>query len=657
MNRDDWSEYLRKQKLRDLKVLAKKLGIYIKSNTKKSDCIEIILDTAPDTIINLPSIDVNSGDYPLYLNDNFPNNVQINQFKGSNKIDYSSTNEVRGNICFKTNNDKNLVCSMCNQIFFNGSIKCDACYRQFHNLCVGYDEKMEINKNQLMVFIEEMARREKNIDINSLKFICPFCRFIALDPYNSDIKPLFFTTVYSYTAIHNIHPKHGNLNFSNSSHLPQFTSKFVFSPKTVFGDGFSSEILNRDGLIIYCLRLDRIDLNHEFPRLLSVRANNKVVQNIESPSYDHIRRDCPIDLKGFIVSNNLISKTNLNITFNTLNAFFREDSVGKQCLSIPTAPFIIGVFHTKSLTSEEIINSLILERSLSFNISKAHFRNIIENEFYSNNFEQQIDEDSPDDIVCLNKDQSLNVLCPLTMDIIELPARGYFCKHINCFDLKAFIQINSTIKAFNTRWKCPYCYQIIRPSMLIIDNFVKSLISNKGIQKDNKIVINSSIFSEIQSSDGESANVNTGLQSIYKQDMCLKEISSAAIWDSNDVRPENISEFIQSNSGSLQNDQVEIINISDDDEEVNPIYSNSIDNCREQVVRENVNIMSNEMIEDPYSEYILKTLSIQGSSEIEEVFPESSKKRRVFFEPSSHESSDKKITSSNYDKVSLSLRL
>ncbi|KAH8740993.1 hypothetical protein FG386_002539 [Cryptosporidium ryanae] len=656
MNRDDWIVYLRKQKLRDLKDLAKKLGIYIKSNTKKNDCIEMILDAAPETITNASGQVLTVVDNSSCLNNDFSINAQINQLDGRNEMDYMKANEAYGKICYKINNSQNLVCSICNQMFFNSCIICDVCYRQFHNLCVGYDEKIEINKNQLMVFIEEISKRErKNIDINSLKFVCPFCRFIALDPYNNTINPLFFTTFYSYTAIHNIHPKHGNINFSNSSHIPQFTSKFSLSPKMVFGEKCSDEISSKDGLIIYCLRLDKMDLNHEFPRLLSVKVNHKVVQNIESPSYDHIRRDCPIDLRNFIISNNLISKTSINITFNTLNALFQEDSVTKQCLLIPTAPFIIGLFHTRSINSEEIINSLISRRSISFEISKNHFRNIIENKFNLNDIEQTAIDDSQDDIVCLNKDQSLNVLCPLTMDKIELPARGYFCKHINCFDLRAFIEINSTIKAFNTRWKCPYCYYVIRPSMLIIDNFVKSLISDQGIQKDNKILINSSVLDKTNSLEQEPIEVNDVQKSTHKQeDVDFKEISSSGIQNYNNIKIENEFKFEQLNSGQLHNNKIEVIDISDDDEEANSLCSNSI--SKSQVVQEHIN-MNSEVVEDPYSEYILKTLSVQSSSEIEEVFTESSKKRRVFFGPPSRKSSNENTTSSSCEKVSLSLKL
>jgi zinc finger MIZ domain-containing protein len=55
----------------------------------------------------------------------------------------------------------------------------------------------------------------------------------------------------------------------------------------------------------------------------------------------------------------------------------------------------------------------------------------------------------------LDQQQSLKVFlkCPITCKRITLPARGHDCKHIQCFDLEAYLQINCE----RGNWRCPVC--------------------------------------------------------------------------------------------------------------------------------------------------------------------------------------------------------
>jgi hypothetical protein len=45
--------------------------------------------------------------------------------------------------------------------------------------------------------------------------------------------------------------------------------------------------------------------------------------------------------------------------------------------------------------------------------------------------------------------------CALTTEKIEVPVRGIFCKHFQCFDLRNYLILTS--QAQNPRWKCPIC--------------------------------------------------------------------------------------------------------------------------------------------------------------------------------------------------------
>ena len=47
----------------------------------------------------------------------------------------------------------------------------------------------------------------------------------------------------------------------------------------------------------------------------------------------------------------------------------------------------------------------------------------------------------------------VSLKCPITFRRIALPARGHECKHIQCFDLESYLQLNCE----RGSWRCPVC--------------------------------------------------------------------------------------------------------------------------------------------------------------------------------------------------------
>jgi hypothetical protein len=72
----------------------------------------------------------------------------------------------------------------------------------------------------------------------------------------------------------------------------------------------------------------------------------------------------------------------------------------------------------------------------------------------------------------------LKLLCPLTMERVNVPVRGEHCQHLQCFSLEAFLVSNYKMSAFNSRWVCPVCSLILRPNDLRIDTFVEAVLAN-----------------------------------------------------------------------------------------------------------------------------------------------------------------------------------
>ncbi|PKU35257.1 zinc finger miz domain-containing protein 1 isoform x5 [Limosa lapponica baueri] len=47
----------------------------------------------------------------------------------------------------------------------------------------------------------------------------------------------------------------------------------------------------------------------------------------------------------------------------------------------------------------------------------------------------------------------VSLKCPITFRRIQLPARGHDCKHVQCFDLESYLQLNCE----RGTWRCPVC--------------------------------------------------------------------------------------------------------------------------------------------------------------------------------------------------------
>ena len=71
---------------------------------------------------------------------------------------------------------------------------------------------------------------------------------------------------------------------------------------------------------------------------------------------------------------------------------------------------------------------------------------------------------------------------PMTSFILYMPARGYNCEHISCFDLMSFLSFNR-INYTNMRWKCPICKSTLNSNELVIDLYLHRIV--KEIRKDH----------------------------------------------------------------------------------------------------------------------------------------------------------------------------
>ncbi|XP_054718942.1 zinc finger MIZ domain-containing protein 1-like isoform X2 [Uloborus diversus] len=68
----------------------------------------------------------------------------------------------------------------------------------------------------------------------------------------------------------------------------------------------------------------------------------------------------------------------------------------------------------------------------------------------------------------------VSLKCPITFKRITLPARGQDCKHIQCFDLESYLQLNCERGA----WRCPVCNKPALLEGLEVDQYIWGILTN-----------------------------------------------------------------------------------------------------------------------------------------------------------------------------------
>uniref|UniRef100_A0A7S0L034 SP-RING-type domain-containing protein n=1 Tax=Coccolithus braarudii TaxID=221442 RepID=A0A7S0L034_9EUKA len=69
----------------------------------------------------------------------------------------------------------------------------------------------------------------------------------------------------------------------------------------------------------------------------------------------------------------------------------------------------------------------------------------------------------------------ITLLCPLTRMRIGTPARSERCRHVECFDLDAYLQCQRSSRT--PKWQCPICSADARPRRLRICAWFESALT------------------------------------------------------------------------------------------------------------------------------------------------------------------------------------
>ncbi|XP_065128882.2 zinc finger MIZ domain-containing protein 1-like isoform X1 [Paramisgurnus dabryanus] len=67
----------------------------------------------------------------------------------------------------------------------------------------------------------------------------------------------------------------------------------------------------------------------------------------------------------------------------------------------------------------------------------------------------------------------VSLKCPITFQRILLPARGHDCKHVQCFDLESYLELNSE----RGTWRCPVCNKAAMLEGLEVDQYMWGILN------------------------------------------------------------------------------------------------------------------------------------------------------------------------------------
>ncbi|CAG4992314.1 unnamed protein product [Parnassius apollo] len=81
----------------------------------------------------------------------------------------------------------------------------------------------------------------------------------------------------------------------------------------------------------------------------------------------------------------------------------------------------------------------------------------------------------------------VSLKCPITFKKITLPARGHECKHIQCFDLESYLQLNCE----RGSWRCPVCNKPAQLEGLEVDQYMWGILNTLNSSDVDEVTIDS----------------------------------------------------------------------------------------------------------------------------------------------------------------------
>lgn len=197
--------------------------------------------------------------------------------------------------------------------------------------------------------------------------------------------------------------------------------------------------------------LDDYSSHQKWPRTLCLHINDQKVLDIVPPEPGHRRRDVPQNISA-----------HLRGGVNHFRVTIQDDYVQR---------FAFAVVRTTPQSPRQIGKLVPV-------LSRDQCRQRVVDLLFSSML-----EGSGAEVQCPGYDRS-RLLCPVSLVRMKTPARGFRCRHLQCFDLQTYLSTNYRIAAFNRRWRCPVCDVELKPTDLFIDTYLLQVQEQAGIDSE-----------------------------------------------------------------------------------------------------------------------------------------------------------------------------
>ena len=246
---------------------------------------------------------------------------------------------------------------------------------------------------------------------------CPNCQLRQMEPFEQVLEVLIPAT------------------FCSTQGSPSEARTFQYNSDTHYRLSDPSNSKPRS-IQIRCIRLDSQGFVQHWPKDCTIYINSKAIYTISQPpaSSTRKRKDTQLKLSNFPPG----SQNSIMVMKQ------KEEDV-----------YAFGVFIVETLPVEEVLNRYLYEHILTPDLGKSFVRSRVS---------------SSDDIQADVYRQPL--VCPLTRVVPDIPARGYHCQHVQCFDLTAYVILQE--KAKTNKWHCPICFGLV--IRITVDEYMKEIV-------------------------------------------------------------------------------------------------------------------------------------------------------------------------------------
>lgn len=143
--------------------------------------------------------------------------------------------------------------------------------------------------------------------------------------------------------------------------------------------------------------------------------------------------------------------------------------------------FVLQLVHRPSVRS--VLQGLLRKRLLTADHCIAKIKmNFNQAPAVGNNANTPTDRDSVEQTAL-----KVSLKCPITFKKITLPARGHECKHIQCFDLESYLQLNCE----RGSWRCPVCNKPAQLEGLEVDQYMWGILNTLNTSDVDEVTIDS----------------------------------------------------------------------------------------------------------------------------------------------------------------------